>query len=64
MIKLDKAVERLTEQLKDIATVDQFTFTGLEMADGKPVKDLNDLLKISGESYRGNAKLINSVMRF
>ena len=46
------AAERWTEQLKDIATVDRFTFSGLEMSDGKAVKDLNDLLKISGDSYR------------
>ena len=40
------AAERWTEQLKDIATVDRFTFQGLDMSDGKPVKDLNDLLRI------------------
>ena len=34
------------------------------MSDGKPVKDLNELLMISGDSYRGNAKLIDCVMRF
>jgi hypothetical protein len=34
------------------------------MSDGKPVKDLNDLLSISGDSYRRNAKLIEGVMRF
>jgi hypothetical protein len=36
-------------QLKDIGTVDQLSFEGLEMVDGKAVKDLNDLLRISGE---------------
>jgi hypothetical protein len=34
------------------------------MADGKAVKDLNDLLRISGDSYRRNAKLIYNVKRF
>jgi hypothetical protein len=58
------AAERWTEQLKDIATVDRFTFQGLDMSDGKPVKDLNDLLSIGSDSYRKNAKLIDSVMRF
>ena len=58
------AAQRWAEQLKDIATVDRFTFQGLEMSDGKPVKDLNELLKISGDSYRGNAKLIDGVMKF
>jgi hypothetical protein len=59
-----RAAERWTEQLKDIATVDRFTFQGLEMSDGKPVKDLNDLLRISGNSYRRKAKLVDTVMRF
>ena len=53
-----------TEQLKDIATVDRFNFEGMAMADGKSVKDLNELLKIGRDSYRRNAKLINVVMRF
>jgi hypothetical protein len=58
------AAQRWTEQLEDTATVDCFTFGGLEMSDGKVVKDLNDLLRISGDSYRGNAKRIDGVMRF
>jgi hypothetical protein len=44
--------------------VDRFTFQGLEQSGGQPVKDLNDLLKISGGSYRRNAKGIDGVMRF
>jgi hypothetical protein len=59
-----RAAQRWTEQLKDIATVDRFSFKGLEMVDGKAVKDLNDLLKISSESYRRNAKAIDDIMRF
>jgi hypothetical protein len=47
-----------------MATVDQFSFHGLIQSDRQPVKDLNDLLRISGESYRGNAKQIEGVMRF
>ena len=41
MTKLDKL--RLRDgrsSLKDIATVDRFSFEGLEMSDGQPVKDL------------------------
>jgi hypothetical protein len=37
---------------------------GPEMADGEAVKDLNHLLRISGESYPGNAKQIDEVMIF
>jgi hypothetical protein len=33
-------------------------------ADGEPVKDLNDLLKIITDSYTRNAKVIDKVMRF
>jgi hypothetical protein len=58
------AAQRWTEQLKDTATVDRFSFQGLEMSDRQPVKDLNDLLKISTDSYRRNAKVIDNVMRF
>jgi hypothetical protein len=32
-------------------------------SDGDPVKDLNDLLRISPESYRMNAKAIDNVMQ-
>jgi hypothetical protein len=42
------ATDRWTEQIKDTASsVDQFSYKGLEQSDGKPVKDLNDLFKIS-----------------
>jgi hypothetical protein len=42
------AADRWTEQIKDTASsVDQFSYKGLEQSDGKPVKDLNDLFKIS-----------------
>lgn len=58
------AADRWTEQLKDTARVDRFSFQGLVQANGEPVKDLNDLLKISNESYRSSAKVIDSVMRF
>jgi hypothetical protein len=56
--------DRWTDQFKDIATADRSTFQELEMLDGNPVKDLDDLLKIGGDSYRRNAKLIDGVMRF
>jgi hypothetical protein len=32
--------------------------------EGQPVKDLHELLKISTESHRRNAKVIGNVMRF
>jgi hypothetical protein len=34
------------------------------MAEGKAIKDLNDLLRIDGDSYLRNAKGIDAVMRF
>jgi hypothetical protein len=55
---------RWTEQFKDTATVDKFSFQGCSRSDGEPIKDLNDLLKISTESYRKSAKVIDKVMRF
>jgi hypothetical protein len=56
--------ERWTEQLKDVATVDRRSFLALIQPHGQPVKDLNDLLRISGDSHRLNAKLIYGVIRF
>jgi hypothetical protein len=53
---------RWTQQLKDTATVDRFSFEGLQQADGQPVKDLNDLLKISGKSQRKNSDAIKNIM--
>jgi hypothetical protein len=53
------AAERWTEQLKDIATVDRFTFKGLEMADGKAVKDLNEPLKIKRARSRMDGKSLS-----
>jgi hypothetical protein len=37
---------------------------GLIQSDGEPVKDLDDLLRISAESNRGSAKAIDKVMGF
>jgi hypothetical protein len=59
-----EGADRWTEQLKEIATVDCFTFHGLEMDDGEAVKDSNDLLRNTGDSYRRNAKLVDGVMQF
>jgi hypothetical protein len=39
-------------------------FQDLSRSDGQPVKDLNDPLKISGDSYRGSAEAVDNVMRF
>ena len=65
MTKRDEhAADQWAAQLEDTATVDRFSLQGFTQAEGEPVKDLNDLLKISGDSYRRNAKVINEVMRF
>jgi hypothetical protein len=40
------------------------SFRGWRSLGGQPLKDLNDVLGISGGSYRGNAKGIDDVMRF
>jgi hypothetical protein len=56
------AAERWTQQLKDTATVNRFSFEGLQQADGQPEKYLNDLLKISGKSYRKNSDAIKNMM--
>ena len=58
------AADRWTEQLKGAAKVDRFSFHGLQRSDGEPVKDVNDLLRISPESYRSNSKAIDNVIRF
>jgi hypothetical protein len=52
------AADRWTEQLKDTAKVDRYSFQDLSQSDGEPVKDLNKLLKMSSELYRGSAKSI------
>lgn len=46
------AVERWARQLKSVgADVDAFNFAGLQQADGKPVKDLNDSLLMDAASF-------------
>ena len=48
----NKTVERWTEQLTDVgATVDAFSLDGLSQADGQPVKDLNDLARMSAADF-------------
>ncbi len=48
------AVERWARQLASVdADVDAFTFDGLAMADGQPVKDLNDSFLMDGTSFAG-----------
>jgi hypothetical protein len=51
--KMDGANSR-----KMVSSVDCFSFQGLRMSDGEPVKDLNGLLKISTDSYGRNARAI------
>jgi hypothetical protein len=59
------AAARWTEQLEDmVKKVGLFSFEGMRQTDGHPVKDLNDLLKISTESYRENSQAVRNVMRF
>jgi hypothetical protein len=71
MLRLHLGMTELDERRKDArrdsrippAALTTSSFHGLSMSDGEPVKDWNDLLKISTDSYRENAKAINGYMR-
>ena len=46
------ATRRWASQLRQAgAKVDAFNFAGLRQADGKPVEDLNDLARLSADSF-------------
>ena len=44
--------------------VDGYRFDGLTQSDGKPVKDLNDLLRIDYDCWEQNQAVVESVMSF
>lgn len=59
------AFERWASQLKEAgAVVDGFDFDGLIRADGEAVNDLNDLCKISAESWEQWGSVLDSCMKF
>jgi DNA primase len=60
-----KAAERWAAQLQSVnCFCDGFDFTGLVQADGRPVKDLNDLCRIGADCLEANRGLIESVFSF
>ena len=59
------AVKRWTRQLcRVVKSVDGFTVDGLIQADGQPVKDLNDLLRVDYDCWEQQRETIDSVMNF
>jgi hypothetical protein len=60
-----KAANRWAAQLQRAnVTVDGFIFTGLFTTDGRPVKDLNDLLKVDYDSWEQFRSQVEAVMNF
>jgi hypothetical protein len=59
------AAERWAAQLQEAdIVVDGFSFTGLLQADGQPVNDLNDLLKIDYDSWEQFRSHIENIVNF
>jgi hypothetical protein len=59
------AAKRWALELREIACkVDGYRFDGLTQADGTPVCDLNDLLRVDYDYWEQNRKVIESVMDF
>jgi CHC2-type zinc finger protein len=59
------AAKRWALQLREIARkVDGYRFDGLTQADGTPVCDLNDLLRVDYDCWEQNREVIESVMDF
>jgi hypothetical protein len=59
------AAERWAAQLQEAdIVVDGFSFTGLLQADGQPVKDLNDLLKIDYDCWEQFRSHIENIVNF
>lgn len=53
-----KAAKRWSESLTNVgATVESLSFHGLSKADGSPVKDLNDLARMSPEDFKSHDHL-------
>ena len=60
-----RAAKRWALQLRGMASkVDGYRFDGLTQSDGKPVKDLNDLLRIDYDCWEQNQAVVESVMSF
>jgi hypothetical protein len=54
----NKAARKWARQLKDNgATVDWYNYSGCTTADGQPVKDLNDLARMSADRFETHKKL-------
>ena len=54
---------RWTAQLESAGcTVDTFRFAGLRQADGRPVKDLNDLASVDLDSYAARANNLERIL--
>lgn len=61
----ESATHTWAKQLTGIAaSVDGFGFGGALQANGEPVKDLNDLLRIDCDEWDGKRQLVESVMDF
>src|SRR5271166_1853177 len=61
LIRISRDKQRQTDgqsSSRDSARVERFSFQDLCQSDGEPVKDLNDLLKISTDSYRRSAQVV------
>jgi hypothetical protein len=59
------AAERWAAQLASAdIVVDGFSFTGLVMSDGRPVTDLNELLKIDYDCWEEHREQVESIMNF
>jgi len=60
-----KAADRWATRLVSAGVVvDGFSFAGLVQANGRPVKDLNDLLKIDYDSWEQFRNQVEAVMNF
>jgi hypothetical protein len=59
------AAQRRAAQLQSAnIVVDGFSFAGLMVTDGRPIKDLNDLLMIDYDSWEQFRSQVENVMNF
>jgi hypothetical protein len=60
-----KGCRRWWGQLESVGcNIDAFTFEGLKQSDGRPVNDLNDLLRVDCDDWEANREVIERVMTF